>query len=242
MPSVSNTTIAGQLNIARLAISNTLADAELQALVVVYGYTVDKMQAGKRLYDLAVAAVNAQAAAAGTQRQATAQARVAERAARASYQALAQVARALFVRNQAHRAALGLVGSAPQGTAAFLAAATMLFDNARDLAEIKAVLAGYGYDDARLEGERATIAAFDRANQTQVAAIGAAQQATRDRQAALDVLNEWLAQYLKIARIALRDKPQLIEKLGVLKRSSRTPAQRQAPQKAAATRAARKAA
>src|SRR5262249_12868986 len=39
-----------------------------------------------------------------------------------------------------------------------------------------------------------------------------------------------------------RDKPALIEKLGVLSRSSRTAAQREAPRKAAATRAARKAA
>jgi len=51
-----------------------------------------------------------------------------------------------------------------------------------------------------------------------------------------------LAQYLKIARIALRDKPQLYEKLGGVARSGRTAAQRQAPKKAAATRAAKKAA
>jgi hypothetical protein len=41
--------------------------------------------------------------------------------------------------------------------------------------------------------------------------------------------------------VALRSKPDLVEKLGGLARSSRTPAQRGAPKKAAATRAAKQA-
>jgi hypothetical protein len=103
------------------------------------------------------------------------------------------------------------------------------------------VLTSYGYDAARLGSERAVIVAFDQANQAQVAAIGAVQQATRDQLAALTGVNQWLIQYLKIAHVALRDKPDLIEKLGGLARSSRTAAQRGAPKKAAATRAARQA-
>jgi hypothetical protein len=47
------------------------------------------------------------------------------------------------------------------------------------------VLTSYGYDAARLGSERAVIVAFDQANQAQVAAIGAVQQATRDQLAAL---------------------------------------------------------
>ena len=233
------TTIAGQLNAARLAISNTLADDELRDLVAAYGYTEGKLEAGKRLYEAAVTAVNAQAAAVGTQRQATAQARAAEQQARANYQALAQVARAVFQRDAAHCTALGLVGSMPQSTPAFLAAADILFENALTVPAIKAELANYGYDAQRLGQERVAITAFDQAYQTQVAAMGAAQQATRERRAALTALNRWVAQYLKIARIALRGKPELIEKLGGVARSSKTAAQRAAPKKAAATRSAK---
>src|SRR5262245_45396073 len=126
MPSQPKTTIAGQLSAARIAINNTIADSEIQALVAAYGYTAERMQGGRQLYDTAVGAVNAQTAAAGTQQQATAQARVAEQAARSSYQGLAQLARAVFARSSAHRAALGLVGTTPQSTAEFLAAATTL--------------------------------------------------------------------------------------------------------------------
>jgi hypothetical protein len=50
-------------------------------------------------------------------------------------------------------------------------------------------------------------------------------------------LGEWMSQYLRIARVALRAKPELCVKLGGVARSTRTATQRQAPKKAAATRA-----
>ena len=72
-------------------------------------------------------------------------------------------------------------------------------------------------------------------------AKGAAQQAAQDQDAALAKMSDWVAQYLKIAKVALRGKKQLLEKIGVLARTSKTAAQKAAPQKAAATRAAKKA-
>ena len=77
------------------------------------------------------------------------------------------------------------------------------------------------------------IAAFE-------AAKGSAQQATVDQDAALAKMNEWVAQYLKIAKVALRNKRQSLEKIGVTARTTKTAAQRAAPKKAAATRAAKK--
>lgn len=207
--------ISDRLNAAQVAISNTLADAELQALVAGFGYTAEKVTAGRQLYDRALAAVNAQTAAAGAQQQATAHLRAADVAARDAYQALAQVARAAFAKDKAQLAGLGLTGRMPRKTAAFLAAAYTLFANAAGVA----ALAAFGYDPARLTGERAKIAALDTANQAQEAAKGDAQQATRNQDAALAALADWLAQYRKIARVALRGKPQLLEKLGITVRA-----------------------
>lgn len=90
----------------------------------------------------------------------------AEAAARDAYQALAKVARAIFVDDKARLTALGLTGTAPKTTAGFLAAAMALFDNAAAAPS----LADYGYDAGRLDTERAKIVAFDLANQAQEAA------------------------------------------------------------------------
>jgi len=43
-----------------------------------------------------------------------------------------------------------------------------------------------------------------------------------------------------VARLALKGEPQLLEKLGILQRNSRTEAQRNAGKKAAATREAKR--
>jgi hypothetical protein len=242
MNSVPRTSIARQLSAASLAINNTLGDAEILGLVAAFGYNTTRMSEGQRIYLAAASAVNGQTVAAGAQRQATLNLRSAEQRARASYQALAQLSRAVFMRNPATLAMLGLVGTTPSASPEFLRAANTLFDTAMRIREISATLASYGYDDAKLRREHEVIVAFSRACEAQVAAIGAAQQATRDRKAALKAQADWLAQYLKIARIALRDKPQLYEKLGGVARSARTAAQRQATSKAAATRAAKQAA
>ncbi len=63
--------IASQLNVAQVAINNTLADAEIQTAVAV-SYSVEKINEGKGFYNRAVAAVNAQIAATGAQRDTTA--------------------------------------------------------------------------------------------------------------------------------------------------------------------------
>jgi hypothetical protein len=129
------------------------------------------------------------------------------------------------------------VSKEPRGTAAFIQAGYTLFDNARDVA----ALADFGYDADKIAAERAKIEAYDQANQAQEMAKGSAQQATQDQDAALAAMNDWVAQYLKIAKVALRGKKQLLEKIGVLARTTKTTAQKAAPAKAAATRAAKKA-
>ena len=224
---------AQQLNAAQLAIANSLGDPEIKAAVAEYGYTTAKLNKGKQLYDAALAGVNAQKSGKGSQKDTTAQLKTAEKDARDAYQALAKVARATL--SKADQATLGL-GKEPRTTAAFIQAGYTLFDNAESVA-----LADFGYDADRIAAERAKIEAFDQANQTQEAAKGSAQQATQDQDAALAAMSDWVAQYVKIAKVALRGKKQLLEKIGVLARTSKTAAQKAAPMKAAATRAAKKA-
>ena len=225
---------AQQLNAAQLAIANSLADPEIKSAIAQFGYTTTKLNKGKALYDAALAAVNAQKSCKGEQKTATADLKVALTDARDAYQALAKVARATLSKEE--QTGLGL-GKEPRGTAAFIQAGYTLFDNAGDVA----ALADFGYDADKLAAERAKVEAYDQANQAQEMAKGAAQQATQDQDAALAAMSDWVAQYLKIAKVALRGKKQLLEKIGVLARTSKTAAQKAAPAKAAATRAAKKA-
>jgi predicted pyridoxine 5'-phosphate oxidase superfamily flavin-nucleotide-binding protein len=234
MPAKPKTTAAQQLNAAQLAISNSLADPEIKAAVAQFGYTTAKLNAGKALYDKALAAVNAQKSGKGDQKTATADLKAAEKEARDAYQAAAKVARATLDRDGL--ATLGLTGKVPRDIAGFIQAGYTLFDNAAE----SGLLAEFGYDAERIAAERGKLEALDTANQAQKMAKGAAQQASQDQEAALAKMSEWVAQYLKIAKVALRGKKQLLEKIGVTARTTKTAAQKAAPAKAAATRAAKK--
>ncbi|MEL6606343.1 MAG: hypothetical protein AAFP20_24355 [Cyanobacteria bacterium J06614_10] len=56
-------------------------------------------------------------------------------------------------------------------------------------------------------------------NQSIDALLSEAQAATQKRDAALDELQDWLSDFLAIAKIALEDDPQKLESLGVFVRS-----------------------
>lgn len=234
MPTRPMNATAQQLSAAQIAISNSLGDADIKAAVAQYGYTTAKLNHGKALYEAALAAVNASKLGRGEQRTATADLKVKQKEAQDAYQAAAQVARAALPPESL--ASLGLAGKSPRTMAGLVTAGYTLFDNAA----LSGLLAEFGYDEARLAAERAKIEAYDSANQAQEAAKGAAQQLTVDQDAALAKMNDWLAQYLKIAKVALRSKKQLLEKIGVTARTTKTAAQRAAPLKAAATRASKK--
>jgi len=235
----AKTSIADRLSAAQVAIQNTLADTGILTAVAAYGYSVEKINAGKGVYDRAVAAVNAQIAATGAQRETTAAMEAAKKAAYTAYQSLAKVARAIFIQDKSKLTRLGLTGTMPKSTAGFLTAAYALFENA-STPEIQSLLVNYGYDSAKLQSERALVEAYDTANRIQEQAKGAAQQATRDQEAALKELDQWYSQYIKITRVALQGKKELLEKLGIRSLSGKTAAQRGASAKAATTREAKK--
>lgn len=240
MSTKSRNSISEQLNFANVALNNSINDPEILNLVSNFGYTKEKLEEGLNLYKAAVDIVNTRTRLAGAQYQATEELKVKEKLAREAYQNLAKVARAVFKQDQARLAQLGIVGEMPKKIAEFIARGYTVFDNALSIDEIKTALSHFGYDEAKLTEERQKIVDFDLANQRQEAAKGEVQQASKNQEKALKEMNEWVAQYIKIARVALKDKKQLMEKIGVRVYSSKTPAQRQAPKKASATRKAKK--
>jgi len=228
------------LKTANVAISNAMTDAEIGVLLGERGYKTPELSEGLALYEAADTAVKRQVATEGDQSTASKRSDNAEKAARKSYQDLSKTARAIFKSNKAALSVLGLTGSEPKAMPLFLTMATALFDNASHDAEIAAVLAKRGYDAERLAKGRAKVVEMSAAMQAHQAAIGAAQQATDEQDNAMKALDAWMSEFLGIAKVALGSKPQLLEKLGVLKRKTKTTAQRKAPGKAAATRAAKK--
>jgi hypothetical protein len=220
--------ISAQISAAQKAIANTQANAEIKALVAAYGYNDEMLKEGQQLYEAAQDAYNAQARAESAQLLATQAFKATEAQAFKAYQDLAKIARATI--DPAELPGLNLNVAMPKGEATFGPAADRLFANAANVG----ALAKFGYDAAKLAAERAKIDAYAAASNNRDIAKGAAQQATTEQDAALQALDKWTAQYIKIAKVALNGT-QLLEKLGVIARTSPTAAQRAARQKKTTT-------
>ncbi len=82
-------------------------------------------------------------------------------------------------------------------------------------ADIAAGLAQYGYGETKLTEEEAFVLATDGANRVQEDAKGAAQQSTQEQNAALSALKDDLSVLVKLAKVALKDKPALRATLGL---------------------------
>lgn len=233
-------TASDQLKSSKVALNNSNEDVEIQAELGKYGFDGARIAEGLTYYDEADKAVSATAAALGTQKLATENLKAARKSAEDAYQALSGVAKVVLKGNEGALTKLGLNRAMPRVMAPFISAGNILFGNALGEPDIKAKLAGRGYTQEKLTAEHAKIAAYDDADDKQEAAKGAYQQAASIEAAALKRLNDWMSEFRKIAKIALKDKKNLLEKLGIKVRSVKTAAQRKAPAKAAATRAAKK--
>jgi hypothetical protein len=208
-------TRARHLSTAQLIIENTLAHPEILEVAATRGYGESEMAEGQRLHQAAIEAVDAQAAAAGAARRATERVSATGKQARDAYQGLAQTVRAIFPVNSSQRKALEVAGPMSDDSAKFISAATTLFNNALSITDIGLVLARYGYSIPTLQHERELIATYKQALRAQALAKGAAKRATLTQTKALGALQQWIAQYTKIARVALRKRPELLKALGI---------------------------
>jgi len=71
----------------------------------------------------------------------------------------------------------------------------------------------YGYPAETLAAAVAGLDAFSAAADAHNTAAAAAKRATAERNAAVKALDAWVSQFTQIARVYLRDRPDLLEKL-----------------------------
>ena len=207
------------LNQAQVAIDNALATPQVQAYLTEFGYTPERIQEGKMLYEKALAAQQRQKAEYGEQVGATATLNEAWSTAKKSYMRLVKIARIAFKRNVGVAIKLDLNGDRKQSLLGWLLQAKQFYTNALGDPEVMNALGQYGMTSAKLEAAQAQMQAVEAADLAQEKEKGEAQSATKMRDGAIDVLDDWLDDFVAIARVALEEDPQLLETMGILERS-----------------------
>ena len=205
--------IEKRLLMMQLALDVLESDLYIQRVLVTHSYDAQERQQGRQLYEQAVAAHQRQWTAYGAQYIATDTFHSCWSEARKAYTRLVQIARIALQDEPRLLVALGLSGARSKQFAGWFLQAVQYYDSALAQPTVQACLSHYGIDLHQLREGRVQLVAVEAAHQEQQQARGAAQEATQQRDAALEAMDRWYSRLLSVARVALDDAPQQISKL-----------------------------
>ena len=170
------------------------------------------LEEGIALEEAALATLAGRQSAIGAQTSATLHVQAADKAARTAYGDFRKMAHVAF-KTDAARTALSLNGRVPADRARFIHHARTGFEAALT-PDYAPALARRGFPAAILQAGLALLDALVAADEAQIAARAAAQQATAERRAAVRRLDDWFIEFRDTAKIALRHRPEWV---GLLK-------------------------
>ena len=204
---------------AQTAIDNALTDDEVKGFLGVFGYDETSLNAGKTLLDEASQLNQQQLKEYGDQYSATQEFTAKWETAKSDYTRFTKIARVAVKNDPAAYQKLGLSGPRKQSFSGLSSQIEQFYTNALADPSILAAFGRFGVTQQKLTSGKQNYDAAKAASVAQQNEKGEAQQATLARDNAVDALDDWLSDFTAIARIALEEKPQLLEKLGILERS-----------------------
>lgn len=110
---------------------------------------------------------------------------------------------------------LGLIGERKITYTGWLGHAKSFYGTVLGNEEAAALMANYGRTPEILQANKDKVLNVEKLKKIQLREVGDAQEATKKRDEALEALEAWVADLVAIARVALADSPQLLEKLNI---------------------------
>ncbi len=215
----TNQNIAEKLLKYSICINNALGDRDIQGQLSAFGYDSEKLTIGKTLLEECDQLVKTQIKEYGDQFEATSVLNALWKTAEKTYMKSLKIARVAFSHDASAQAALLLNGNRKDSLSGWLQQSESFYANLIASTSFKTAMSTYGYTDEKLLTEQQQIIDLKTAKRNQEKEKGQAQQATLNRDKKLDELDSWVSDFIVIARIALEETPQFLEKLGILERS-----------------------
>lgn len=213
-PAIQSRSMAERITAAAQIIPAAQQDAALLTQLTPYGYDADAFQQGLALVQAAQAAFNARQLSIAAKFQATAAMQEKFFAIQTAFYDYRRVGRAL-VRDSAGRTALGLIGDVTGDQQQLVQHARAVYHTALTMPDYAAAFAARGYSQEKFT---ALLAAMDEWL-TLVAAFAQATahaaRATLTRNQAMEALDAWMHQLRIAGRIAAREHPEVLFKLGM---------------------------
>ena len=203
------------LTLAGRTVANSRSNPTVSKAVAIYGYGEKAFAEGEARLEALNRAILVQRGRYADKRSATSAVNEAREVLhREHYLPHVTIARLAFKEGTARRR-LGLKGRRPEALHAWMQAVGRFYDTLLGDAELMQSMARYGITKDRLQAARQkarALAALDRRRERLKVE---AREATSVRNKRHRALADWLADYQKIARIALVDTPDMVEQFGL---------------------------
>lgn len=199
-----------------LRINNSLNDSVILSAVSRFGYNEEKLNLGKVLLNESEQLVQLFDKEHGEVDAAFSERNILQEKANATYTIPFKVAKIAFKNDAAAQVALQLSGRRAVRFSKWLTQTKSFYNNLLANAQWLEVMAGYGITAEALTAGLEEVKEVESLNEVVMREKGDAQSATVARDNKLEELYEWVSDYEEIARIALMDNEQLLEKLGIV--------------------------
>lgn len=211
----SRHSIDDRLAAAYVAITNALADPYLQEQLATYGYTLERIEAGKALYEQVRTLHHEQHNTYGELSKANSALEALRDDANATYMHCLRTARAIFRNDPGAYQKLALAQSRERMYARWMEQAQKFYRAALSDHAILAQFARWGISQHLLEDGKTQLDAVHATNASRQNKMGMAQGSTSTRNRAMRELDRWMRDFIAVARIALRNQPQSLERMGI---------------------------
>ena len=203
----------------RLLFTNYSEIAELKAQLEEYQYNEEAMKVGKALYDKAQAAYNDNLAKTSQTVEKRALFEKAYKAMSDKYKEHRKVAKVALKASPEALASFGLKGTMSRDYLEGLATTKKLYEGIKATTTQRAALDRFKLTEAVADEQLSAIAKVEEFRAQYVKLRGIDQQATQDKNKAFEAMNKWVKEFYEVAKIALSDRPQLLESIGKLVKS-----------------------
>lgn len=214
-------TISEKLLAVKVMLDNASTDQEILRLLDIFNYGEQKVTGGVVLHTEVSDLVASQKKEFGEQVGATDDLNKTWDEAKKPYSNAYQIARIAFKYDPGALKELLLIGKRKESLNGWLEQANVFYTNLLNKEEYLQAMARYGYVRKKLEMESIQVSAVADANSKQEAEKGDVVTATLVRDKALDKLDEWTADFKKVARIALDGHDGLLKKLGIYEKEGK---------------------
>ena len=200
-----------QLASAQTALYNATEHTEIQKRLNQYGFSAKRMQEGNTLLNTAVLLYSDKNDRYGEKQELASQLNTQVKEARKRFKDHVTTVRLVFRYDPATLAKFNVSRIATKRDE-WQMQATYFYDKALAYAD---VLENYQLTQGELAQSQASVEALITMQNRRMQMKGDAEDATRARNVSMQALHVWMKEFYGIARIALQDRPQLLEALGI---------------------------